>query len=511
MTARINLNEALISRYYFYWTNFFYLPFFYFILFFVVSAFISITSSSWVVITFFFAFLGYSLELYQFLETNSSLDMLDNSSMFLNTLLTNPLNKYHPFLFYIMTLIIFIVVLSAIYLLKTSNVCYIEATILYRLTKYINSVFIWLLISLMMGGWWALQEGSWGGWWDWDPSEMLGLMFLLTVLALIHSLNTEVSFYRLANKAVCYILLTTLVFYLVQLNFEFVSHNFGIKSFFLFNNNMIFLEAFFLNYLLLTLHIKNINWGYTNYTPLRRLSYLSRLKIVDKSPTLNFNLLVSFLVFIYFWLSFLPLINYFSNNFWSLDIITIKSVIRTLNAYSFLFFILYFYTPANLSLVKSLPLLSTVSSWGWLTNLITTPRGFFYGIHALVQMFFLINLFLVDTIFSFWSNESYFTNALIIESFYTVAPISYSCNGRLIELTTRCQSSLETTLFSENLIFRTNTAELENFILLYSNERCLNIYHLVNSNYISGQLINYSGVQYLLLLFLIFKLTLLVL
>jgi cytochrome c biogenesis factor len=51
---------------------------------------------------------------------------------------------------------------------------------------------ILIIITLFMGSWWALQEGSWGGWWNWDPSEVFGLLFLLAYLYLIHNFNKSI-------------------------------------------------------------------------------------------------------------------------------------------------------------------------------------------------------------------------------------------------------------------------------------------------------------------------------
>jgi cytochrome c biogenesis factor len=33
-----------------------------------------------------------------------------------------------------------------------------------KLAIYFLSI---LLLGLILGGWWAYQEGSWGGWWNW--------------------------------------------------------------------------------------------------------------------------------------------------------------------------------------------------------------------------------------------------------------------------------------------------------------------------------------------------------
>ena len=52
--------------------------------------------------------------------------------------------------------------------------------------RYLITYSIILTITLYFGGWWALQEGSWGGWWNWDASEVLGLITLLYLILAVH-------------------------------------------------------------------------------------------------------------------------------------------------------------------------------------------------------------------------------------------------------------------------------------------------------------------------------------
>jgi len=129
---------------------------------------------------------------------------------------------------------------------------------------------------------------------------MLGLMFLLTVVVTLHTKTTQLSTCKLVDKLNCFALLTTLCYYLVQLNFEFVSHNFGIKSFFLFNNNMIFLESFAFNLTILVLVVKQVS-QYSNYYLGLRLQARSLTSVViNRGMVFNFVLFASSLLFLYF-------------------------------------------------------------------------------------------------------------------------------------------------------------------------------------------------------------------
>jgi cytochrome c-type biogenesis protein CcmF len=47
---------------------------------------------------------------------------------------------------------------------------------------------IFLTISIMLGGWWAYEVLGWGGYWAWDPVENASLLPWLTATAALHSI-----------------------------------------------------------------------------------------------------------------------------------------------------------------------------------------------------------------------------------------------------------------------------------------------------------------------------------
>ena len=135
-----------------------------------------------------------------------------------NLLLNNSINKIHPLMIYaawFSTLILIIVnpkVLSA----KNSIV---NLLLLFKLV---------IFISLLLGGWWAYQEGSWGGWWNWDPSEMFGLLILFSLASLTH--NSVRKSYIISYYIKVLISYTFIYYIFLQLNFSLLSHNFGIRQ-----------------------------------------------------------------------------------------------------------------------------------------------------------------------------------------------------------------------------------------------------------------------------------------
>jgi cytochrome c biogenesis factor len=144
-----------------------------------------------------------------------------------NILLINGLNKYHPFILYASW-----VLLLAVWLTRSL------ITLDYKLheRRVDNSLKLVLLsvnfiiFTLMMGSWWAYQEGSWGGWWNWDPSEVFGLYIMI---ALVHKLHNQLIglCYTLYSSLVAISLVSSLAYYcFMQVNFSLISHNFGFRD-----------------------------------------------------------------------------------------------------------------------------------------------------------------------------------------------------------------------------------------------------------------------------------------
>lgn len=53
--------------------------------------------------------------------------------------------------------------------------------------KFNGYVVSGLLVTIVLGGWWANQELGWGGWWSWDNVEVVLLFWLLGYVVLMHS------------------------------------------------------------------------------------------------------------------------------------------------------------------------------------------------------------------------------------------------------------------------------------------------------------------------------------
>jgi hypothetical protein len=62
-----------------------------------------------------------------------------------------------------------------------------------------NLIFITIL-SLVLGGWWAFQEFTWGGWWNWDSVESPVLLLILLVVSMrFHVKQVRLSLFNLSS------------------------------------------------------------------------------------------------------------------------------------------------------------------------------------------------------------------------------------------------------------------------------------------------------------------------
>jgi cytochrome c biogenesis factor len=158
------------------------------------------------------------MEIYS--NLNSTMAVLPQTAHldFYNLLLNNGINKVHPFLIYLcwLSLVLF------------GNKFYSKASSYYSNTLHTSVLIAVAFLGLILGGWWAYQEGSWGGWWNWDPSEMFGLLILLSIALKLH---TKTIFSTKLSLLVLVSILPLLMYYLfLQLNFSLLSHNFGIRQ-----------------------------------------------------------------------------------------------------------------------------------------------------------------------------------------------------------------------------------------------------------------------------------------
>lgn len=213
--------DFVLNRFYFFWTNFFYLYHFLnaLVLYLIIHKFSR--QVFWLLFWLTLPLLSNCVLIYDYWLLNLEIKQL--SAELLNSLLLNSINKFHPLLFYLTTLF---VMLYSLQLFNRAKF-YIRTGLRHNSLMFALQI---LVLTLFLGAWWALQEGSWGGWWNWDPSEVLGLLAVLNYLNLIHSKRSP----NVKKKNLIYLTFASqslvLIYLLIQLNFDLVSHNFGTRT-----------------------------------------------------------------------------------------------------------------------------------------------------------------------------------------------------------------------------------------------------------------------------------------
>ena len=143
-----------------------------------------------------------------------------------NSLLVNSVNKYHPAILHTcLNLVI-------LYFLKSPTTKLILRAPHVNLYVFGNASLVTFLIilTMFMGSWWAYQEGSWGGWWAWDPSEVFGLVLMISWVYALHVnfAKSRLTGTTSVTRAIFYANL--LVYVILQSNFSITSHNFGLRD-----------------------------------------------------------------------------------------------------------------------------------------------------------------------------------------------------------------------------------------------------------------------------------------
>ena len=227
--ARTLSNDFFITNMFFFWTNLWYLHTFFLCLILLLVVLKSKTANL-VLISKGFIFLLLSLVLFSefFLDNTFSHDiLLFNEGI--NVLLKNSVNKIHPLLLYSSLQIFFLVTYKHLILIQSRDL-QVEPWVISSTVVFVKSSSSLIFVALYLGSWWALQEGSWGGWWNWDASEFFGLLIFYSIVLLFHIpyfLKSTTVFVSYCCRVILFLFL---FFFMLQLNFSVISHNFGFRS-----------------------------------------------------------------------------------------------------------------------------------------------------------------------------------------------------------------------------------------------------------------------------------------
>jgi cytochrome c biogenesis factor len=228
VTTRINLNTFFWDTLYFSWTNITYIFTILIPLLLIISV-MQFTNRLTTIKCLLFLSVPLLSSLYLVMYANSftAVNYSPLKLDYYNVLLTNGLNKYHPFILYASWSSIFILWLT-ISITSTKYVTH-SSTYVKSLNTLPQALYS-IILTLLMGSWWAYQEGSWGGWWNWDPSEVFGLYIMLVIATLIHNQLSNKSYYTLRAISCAAITSSVAYYSFMQINFSLISHNFGFRD-----------------------------------------------------------------------------------------------------------------------------------------------------------------------------------------------------------------------------------------------------------------------------------------
>ena len=425
----------------------------------------------------------YAVELLDYVLSNQALSTSVYSASGLNTLLTNVLNRYHPFVFYLSTFLLLIWFFYHYYVsLRTTdhNLGFLYQPVnLFRWgTIFIN------LLALWMGSWWALQEGTWGGWWNWDSSEVFGLYISLVILSSTHSKIQSLHDEYIRRKAKVIFITFLLSYLFIQLNFELVSHNFGSKFFFFFNNNLFFLQLSISGSLYVLIVILQLVENRVTANVVQSYAISWRKSAFSRS---SLRLLPSILLSLWVILSYKPLLNYFLWNFFEVNFFNSDCTFQLINAVIFLTFTAWFILPTR-SHFQLLVLMSLLVSH-YLALLLTLFKltQSIHRSHATFIALIAANLMLFDTITYRWTAHP--DNLLMILNLTTTSTslITTTLDSHSLEFAQSPFDSNGRVDVSWNLATLTNIPSLNFFNLISSSSCFYNLYQL-SSTYLTAYL-----------------------
>ena len=255
--SRTSLNTFYINVFHFFWTNLWYLYLFFFYIIYIYYFFrIKYIKSIVCYIVILFFIFNYCIYTEIIFNNVFNSFLLTNSEL-LNILLKNSVNKIHPFLLYSSTSTFFLLLLG-IYSTHDANTLNFISIMSQQATFFFKKTLVSILVALYLGSWWALQEGSWGGWWNWDASEFLGLLVLYLLLTLFHVSRNLTSVHNLHYTLTQSLTYIFIYFFMLQLNFTTISHNFGFRTLKFLNTELLLLLLFtlFFCYYIYMLHNK---------------------------------------------------------------------------------------------------------------------------------------------------------------------------------------------------------------------------------------------------------------
>ena len=470
--TRVGANEAFIGSYYFWWTSLTYVPFFFFTLLLIIG--IRNPQTAWGLLSCasLAVFPLYLIEFSDYSSLNLTWGVVDSALEGFNILLTNALNRYHPCVFYSSVILLaYWAVLGLRHLFyRPSTQLTLKAPASFSSTL---SAALVNIIALWMGSWWALQEGTWGGWWNWDSSETFGLLVLLIALVRVHARTETKAGYRAYLHYSVLFMFFTFSYFFIQLNFDLVSHNFGSKFFFFFNNNLFFLEV----------GVVLLGAAFVYFTRLSNVVKFTciaeagnRARWVPSDRYLRFFVLSVPALWIIG--SYQPLMNYFTWNFASLNLLNFDILMQPANFIGFILLFIWLSSPVPTVSAFQLIYTAMTGQWLWGAPFSVITRGLVVWLHLSLLLFAATNLMVVDLLLASWGHHTEF-DYLVGGAQLLVTPTNLSvADGTSFELVKLWSDSYWSHSTSWNLYSFSNSPSVNFFSLNAAHNVFSNIYTL---------------------------------
>jgi len=465
-TSRLDLSDSVINWFNFFWTSNTYLSGLSYTLILLVLlggrvCTVSPTTPTLLILAW--------TEGWDFLIVNISEESTNLTLSGVNTLLTNNLNKYHPLLLYISS---FLLILS-VGMTNLTFELFFKFSIVRSLIKYLNISYYLFgvnFIALLLGSWWALQEGTWGGWWNWDASEVLGLLILLLSYTSLHFQLNFYLFSRKGNLVSPLLTITLLSYFFIQLNFELTSHSFGNRFTHFFNNNLFFFELVVaLTWVLNSLVVQVFWWKSVMRALIKQYSFF---RVWWSTSTLVLTFILVSLITIVLALSYTPLMNYFLWRFFR---------VNSFNWPSYIHKVIFCLTVILGFILQNLtrPLLTIPVIVGIYFNLdysilhlLMTILLFrsFYLLHWFVLILLVLNIWSYNLQFAYWLNLILFWDHFESTTFVSNQQTSFTCHNFFVDKT--CYYSTNNSLRAPhfNFSYKSNSLAVNDFLLLSSGD-----------------------------------------
>lgn len=423
-TTNLNLNEPSLNLYYLLWTNILFLPLYFFSLLFLIIFFT--TKGTWLQFFTYLTFLSYCSENLDLIYSNSCLSFNNNTSNRINNLLTNTLNKYHPPIFFVSTIFL-PTSLSFLYYLNQN---YTSSYVFSNLVKVRSILYLLLVVNalaLLLGSWWALQEGTWGGWWNWDPSETLGFTFLLFAINFIHKKSSFMQVLQHLFKFYAYSLLIIGFYFFIQINFDISSHNFGVKHFFFFNNNLFLMNSI----ICICTYTLIISFNSKTFFKHKLLLINKGLLSVDVLKTISLTSiqLLQWIIYMTIFLSFYEMFISFFDNLLNLNFFKYNFKQQTLNNFSLILitFVL-FRVDFKILQIPQLTMFMVQHPTNILPTNFNIKKSKLFFLHFLITSFFIINCLNFNTNLISFQFFQKFSNPPLVNTFLTQRKVTYTCD-----------------------------------------------------------------------------------